>query len=1221
MEQSNGKPEKALKITDKILIEFFKKRNNVVTNAERLNRIIPNYNRIFNRNIPNNADGVTELRNILTEDFKQSLTSINAEPIPKVKQPKTKQPKTKQPKLTKQQKDEIQKKQDEAIAEFNKQQLQKTRDELFNTFRYVIKTDVDVMINFSFAEITLLYQYSIRDFIDLLLDFNPHTEALPDRIVILSVFAPNDTTPEHIFLLSRTGVFNLYEFLRGNNQYSKDSSEKMESLFQNFTEGYTFILENKQIIKRRQKIAKEGEFFNYLQKTDIDLSICGIFNNKQNEEILDEGIEKYRFDLLSNKGCLYYALYQNLELDHQTPYIIEDLNYVFTDIHRTSLKIATAEKIAIDLKICIHLRFNDGLKNRVVKLNDKETYIVKIGFLADHYFLDFKLNFTMFSLVNYFDICNEKDFGYIYRKHSKGGYARDNTSKKFITAYDAVELFLKNKELFLEDLPSIIEKSNEDTNKQFKATAITEAELINAISKIEPDQIYNYIEDLEDRTDKLQKRLLKDKNLNVEWIEVSCDLETITNQESNKIIAIQSNYKLPNEPAKGYIGLDCIVKLLSGLPNNSVLYFHNTKFDISHFQGYFTEILEYVENEGRFIYQKAKYYKKTLYIIDTMNYLSGSLASLADDFKLKRGKELINHQIYNEVTKTELDAGRWFRNVNDDYVKYYNKDDEFLENIDKWRLRGKTNTEVYNALGYLYEYGLVDVIILQQLYNIITKSIFDNFGINMKFSKENGFKLYPTISSVAREFSKKSGCLENTCSNRGFIREFIDGALVGGKTMLKNNEKIIVNNSSQSIIDYTSLYPSAMFRMGRYPIGKPSLIKSLDSIGENYYVVKIRIGKGLIRRPLHYPVISKINKRFQIDIDGKLKNINTRCFTNDFKVGEELIIDKYTLEDAVEFQGLDFQIVYGLCWLDGYNTTIKEVVKMCFEKRIELKKAGNNAGQTSYKLILNSLYGFTAEKPHLTKLNIVTSDLVMNYVLTHSKRVCSASKIIGGNKYLVKSSEDINKHFNYNHIATSILSYSKRLMSEVFVIAEENLIEIEYTDTDSLFLKTDDLGLLNDKYIEKYNRELINNAGVLNTFKVDMNDFVVRKGNNYFKTNSKELGISSEDLIGGEGIYLGKKTYLVEVKNKKDENFTGYIFSSKGITDSSLFYYCNKKQEETGVNYGLKELFIDLSKNEYIEIDLCEGGNKYRVEYINTSSFQKKNFTRRIGGFKEIEFN
>jgi hypothetical protein len=1195
MEQTNSNPN--AKITDKLLIDFFKNRNGIATNAERLVRIIPLYNRIYNANIPNTKEGTEELRGILKGDYLQSLQPPIA---PKPKKSK------KEIALE--------------IEVWNRQQLEKIQRELAVELNILIKANEDVGLNFSFEEITELYQYSITHFLDLFLDYNPQVEAPQDRIIILSVFAPNSDKPEHIFLLTRLGANNLYSFLRGNNQYSKDSSEEMEKLFSRFNEGFSFRIENRKIVKGLKGLRKEGEFFNYLHKTEIDLRKCGVFNNKENQQILDNGIETYDYDILTNKGCLYYALHQNLQNDPLTPYIEEDLQVIFSNIYRTSLKIETVKYVAKELKITINLRYNDGFKNRNAKLNEGCLYECNIGFLKDHYFLNYKTQHTIYSVVNYYEICKEKDCNYIFAKRDTNTYKRDNTGKRFVDAYDIIEVFLRNKDLFLEELPNVIEKAEGEADKQTKAVAITEEELQIAISKIDDNQIYNYEYDVEKRMESLEKRILKDKSLSKEWIQVASDLETITDKTTNKIVAVGSFYKLPNEPPKKFIGLDCIHQFLKAIPNNCILYFHNTKFDISHFHQHFTDILEYVENDGRFIYQKAKYYGKTFYIVDTLNYLSGSLKSLAEDFKLKMGKELINYQIYNDLTNRELSVGKWYRNIEEDFRNCYNNDNEFLENIEKWKIKRSSNNKEYDALGYLSEYGLVDVVILQQLYDVFQKSIMDNFGIDMKFGLSNGCKLYPTISSIAKEYSKMTGCLNGVCSNKGVIREFIDGALVGGKTMLKNNEKVIVETVSQSIIDYTSLYPSAMYAMEGYAIGKPSLIRNLDSVGENYYVVKIRIDKNKIRRKLNYPVISKISKRYMMDVDGRMKNINTRCFTNDFKEGEEIIVDKYTLEDVIKFQGLDYTIMYGLGWFDGYNAEIKEVVKFCFDKRIELKRAGNTAGQTAYKLILNSLYGFTAEKPHLTKVNIVKSEDVMKYVLSHSKRVCSASKIGDGDKYLVKSSEDINKHCNYNHIATSILSYSKRLMLEVFVVAEDNEISINYTDTDSIFLKSEDLELLNTKYVEKYRKDLINNAGMLNTFKLDMDGFVIREGDKYIKTNCKEQGISSEDLVGGEGIYLGKKTYLVEVKNKKDANFVGYIFSSKGITDTSIFHYCNKRQTELGVDYGLKDLFVGLSNNEYVEIDLCEDGSKYRVEYVNTVSFQKKNFTRRIGGFREMEF-
>ena len=172
MEQTNSNPKKATKITDQTLIDYFKQRHGITTNAERLVRIIPNYNKLFNTNIPNTKDGTAELRGILTGDY---LQSIQPTPIP---QPPP------QPKKSKAQ---LEAERQREVDEWNRQQLEKIQRQVSVDLQQIIKADEDVAITFSFEEITELYQYSIAEFIDLFLDYNPQTEAPQDRIIILTL--------------------------------------------------------------------------------------------------------------------------------------------------------------------------------------------------------------------------------------------------------------------------------------------------------------------------------------------------------------------------------------------------------------------------------------------------------------------------------------------------------------------------------------------------------------------------------------------------------------------------------------------------------------------------------------------------------------------------------------------------------------------------------------------------------------------------------------------------------------------------------------------------------------------------------------------------------------------------------------------------------------------------------------------------------------------------
>ena len=1109
---------------------------------------------------------------------------------------------------------------------------------MINNLRIFIGLDFDVAETYTFEEITELYQFSIKEFIDILLDLNPHTEVRDGRLIFLEVLKFGDTDkPEKYFVLSPNGVFHLQQYLRGDSFYTAGSDADLDEIFNNYNSNYSFRLRNELKPKRIQKIAKEGEFFNYLQKTSIDLTRCGIFNQKQHNTILDEGLETYRYDLLSDKGCLYYSLYQNLLLDDHTPYIIEDLNAVFIDIHRTSLKFSSVEHVAKELNIGINIRFNDGFKNRIVRYNEGCDYVCNIGFLADHYFLDYKTDNTLYSVVNYFDICNEKHYNYIYaKKKQSNNYQRDNTGKRFITAYDIVELFLKHKEVFLFDLPNVIERKSEEVNKQTKAIEITKEELIQSLSKIESDkQIYNYEKDLEKRIEDMENKLKKDSGLYEKWVYVSCDCET-NRDENYKINGITAQYKLPNEKPKGFIGEDCILELLKAIPTNTILYFHNAKFDLAQFQKYFTEITDYVINDGgKFISQRCRFFKKHIIIIDTTNYLTGKLSDIAGGYGLLINKELIEYKIYNELISKDLRCKKWYRNIKHDLINYYNKDTEdsttFIENIKKWNLKKinvyvddvKSEDEEYDALGYLFQYGLTDVVILEQVFNLFKQSVMENFSIDMNYSVENGLKLYPTISSLSKEYTQKTGCLDGVCSNIGVIREFIDGVVVGGRTMLCNNERVIETSKPTTCIDYGSLYPSAIVAGEGYAVGKPTLFEdSLNGVGDNYFIAKIRVISIDIR--IKYPVLSKVEKRvFMDNLDGEMKIQNTRCFTNDFKEGDIIIVDKYTLLDAVKFQGLKYEVCYGLVWLDGFNTTIIDVVKDLYQTRQYFKLNGNKAGELAVKTLMNCIYGFTAQKPHITKVSIKNSDIVLRYVLTHSKRVCIASRIGDSDKYLIKQTEDITKHSNFNHIAASILSKSKSLMNDVFYVAEKTNISMYYTDTDSIFLNDEDLPKLQTEFKKEYNRELLGKQ--LNTFKTEMNEFCFRneKGE-YVKSNIKNFiknnpTFEEKGFIGGEGLYCGKKTYIVKLKHKDNDKFEGYIFSSKGFTDTSLFHHCNKMEKERHMEGNMNEFnlwdFYKYSLTNKSIIDMCEDGLKFRLEYVNTEAFQKLNFTRTFGGF------
>ena len=97
--------------------------------------------------------------------------------------------------------------------------------------------------------------------------------------------------------------------------------------------------------------------------------------------------------------------------------------------------------------------------------------------------------------------------------------------------------------------------------------------------------------------------------------------------------------------------------------------------------------------------------------------------------------------------------------------------------------------------------------------------------------------------------------------------------------------------------------------------------------------------------------------------------------------------------------------------------------------------------------------------------------------------------------------------FNRGHIGCAILSMSKRIMNEVFNVANDNNYPIYYTDTDSLHLDLENVKKLEEKYKEVYNKEL--NGKNLEQFHTDFN-----------------LEGAKSEIYATKSIFLGKKSYI-----------------------------------------------------------------------------------------------
>jgi len=217
---------------------------------------------------------------------------------------------------------------------------------------------------------------------------------------------------------------------------------------------------------------------------------------------------------------------------------------------------------------------------------------------------------------------------------------------------------------------------------------------------------------------------------------------------------------------------------------------------------------------------------------------------------------------------------------------------------------------------------------------------------------------YITIQSLCSDYKLKEGCYDGVAMVSGVIQSYISRCIVGGRCMTKSNKMYHVNRKLADF-DACSLYPSAMYRMLGYLKGVPKVLTNLCYEflkNQTGYFIQIRIKKVGLKR--QFPLLSKYG-------DEANGHSRVRLFSNDM-IGQKVYIDKTGLEDAINFQDIEFEIIDGYYYNEGRNNTINRVIQHLYNKRKELKK-NKNPTQIVIKELMNSMYGKTILKTNINR--------------------------------------------------------------------------------------------------------------------------------------------------------------------------------------------------------------------------------------------------------------
>ena len=599
-------------------------------------------------------------------------------------------------------------------------------------------------------------------------------------------------------------------------------------------------------------------------------------------------------------------------------------------------------------------------------------------------------------------------------------------------------------------------------------------------------------------------------------------------------------------------GYHCASQFLEWVPDNALVYFHNLKYDASFFLNVSknTFNINMIEHSGKVMMLKFRQIKgagKQFTVKDSYSIIAAPLRSFGNMFNLEVHKEVCPYHVY-----TKENIKRKFIPLAECLADLNKEDHElFITNCKEHNFLHQPNDTV-DIISYAEFYCVMDCKVLMLGMEKFDDDLSEIFKTNDK--KWDGVQSYLSISAIGYEFTIKYGCLEGVYALAGKPQDFISRCVSGGRTMCANNQKQLVEAKIQDF-DAVSLYPSAMSIMPGIPLGKPKIIKDLrreNVMNYDDFYVEININKIQAKGVREY----RFSLVFQ-NIEG------TKIFKDE--PIKHFYVDKRGLMDLEQFYDIEYDIIRGYYYDEGFNNKINQLIKILFDLRAKYKKEKNPVQQT-VKLLMNSIYGKSILKPIKTDTKIISPERLPHFINLNYNFIKEIHEMKDKNAY-AKLIKPIDKHFNVPQFGVGVLSWSKHIMNEVMCLADQRRLNVYYQDTDSMHIKEEDVKLLEIFFKEEYGRELIGSN--LCQFHCDFDE--IEKG----------VPVHSTKLIA-----LGKKCYVDLLEDEKGNK--AYHIRMKGIPQEVI------KREAEKRNITIEDLYMLMYNGEEITFNLLDGSNCFR---------------------------
>jgi hypothetical protein len=914
--------------------------------------------------------------------------------------------------------------------------------------------------------------------------------------------------------------------------------------------------------RTQNKIKQDNfSFFRYINKTNIDLTRYQIINNETQTDILKEHCLIYALKILQ----IEESIINNIKLSicnvekHGGSYMAKKNLYNVSDILNKGI-------ILYEYKIKNNENNYDN-SSRKIKTNfnvDKYNDSIELCIFENHIFVYDKTQYTTYASKHYNEIKDIDNHNNIIKKKNNK-YEKSSNDKYKCHSLDLIKRLFDNNNFDKQDFL---------LNKEVQTNKCTDKKI--------------YLDNIENEQEPYEYKIKEDKkNYTYFCADVESDttedhkpvmIGVIKMRKDNNINHVRTyvyNKKDEYKHVKDFLDY---IKKNSG-DSNPVVYFHNLKYDYHTLIPFIHLISAPCEKDGQFYNCQFVYKKKIFEFRCSYKLAPVPLAKFNKTFQLPKDTDKKEAIAYNYYKLSNIDVKEYSIDkyksqlINDKQKKI------FIDNLNNNKIKFNVTHTTFNPIEYYREYLRYDVLVLCLGLSKYIETI------NELTNNEMYLFDYLTISSLTNSYMGLNGAFDGLYQVSGNLREFISGAILGGRVQVLEEIKGKVLNEKIADYDGCSLYPSAVYRLcDKHGLakGKAKQLKTKDRKTLNaydYYVIRIRINK--INNHQQLPMIS------YKDDGGILR------YTNIVKEGGMIVtLDKYCLEDWEEFQQIEYDIIDGVYWNEGYNKKMGVIISELFNNRLKHKKEGNQAMQQILKLMMNSSYGKTIIKKTKIEKQIVNKKDYDTFICKEFYRIKSWTQI-NKNQYIFKL-DGVDMSYNLAHVGTSILSMSKRIMNEVFNVANSNDIKIYYTDTDSMHLKYDDVSKLEKAFNKKYKRVLTGKQ--LGQFHIDFDLDGSKKGAEIYATKS---------------LFLAKKCYIdmLESINDDNEKITGVHYRLKGVTKQGIEY---KAQEE--YEGDIFKLYEDLTKIEDYEICLNPENCKPLFEYKNSRVYLKEQgkFTRKL---------